>query len=297
MALTDISQVIGVTPRISQKQFATVLRERGSPAALEGDAAAAWEVVEQLGVDPSFALAIFHQESQFATDPVSMTVKFNLLNPGHTRTSRTGVGHQVATDFGPFIGFPSWTEGWRDLAFRLVDPAFVYVTGPPNGEPPGRGPHRTIRPILILWAPPSDVFDTAGFNDHERYVRNVMHNMNSWGDLPTGGQPRDGMTPNGGGMVCTLFPPPPFDGQDKQVGSVLFRAERRRVVVTEALLHARQFANPSTCETRDALREGESFEALYWVDGEAVGGERRWWVTESGSRIWSGGTREKPGEG
>lgn len=296
MAITDTTPVVGVTPRISQDQFVAVLRDRGSPAAIPSDAAAdAWSVVEALGVDPSFALAIFHQESQFATDPISMTVKFGLRNPGHTRTSRTGVGHQVQTDFGPFIQFPSWSEGWRDLAFRLVDPGFVYVTGPASGAPPGAGPHRQIRSILLIWAPPNDVFDTAGFNDHERYVRNVVHNMNAWSDLPAGGQPSDRTAPVDGGAVCTLFPPPPFDGNDQQVGSVVFRAAKQTVEVDVPVLATRQFANPATCETGPALRQGDRFEALYWVDGVEVEGERRWWVAESGSRIWSGGTRQKPG--
>ncbi len=296
MAITDSTQVVGVTPRISQEHFVEVLRERGSPAALESDAREAWSVVEQNGVDPSFALAIFHQESQFATDPFSMTAVHNLLNPGHTRTSRTGVGHRVLTDFGHFIDFPSWREGWRDLAFRLVDPEFDYVKGPASGKPPGPGPHRTIRPILLIWAPPDDTFDFAGFNDHERYVRNVIHNMTQWSDEPGGGQPRPGTAPLGPGVGCTLFPPPPFDGSDKQVGEVTFRAARQMVEVDVETLHCRQFADPATCETRGALRRGDTFEALYWVDGVEVEGEGRWWVAASGSRIWSGGTRQKPGD-
>jgi hypothetical protein len=60
-------------------------------------------------------------------------------------------------------------------------------------------------------------------------------------------------------------------------------------------LRCRQFADPETCETREPLRRGDTFEALYWVDGVEVDDERRWWVAESGSRIWSGGTRQKPG--
>lgn len=288
MAITDSTTVVGVTPRISAEHFVEVLRNRGSPAALESDAEEAWSVVEQLRVDPSFALAIFHQESQFATDPFSMTVKFNLRNPGHTRTSRTGVGHQVQTDFGPFIDFPSWVEGWRDLAFRLVDPNFAYVKGLPD-KPPGPGPHRTIRPILMIWAPPDDVFDTAGFNDHERYVRNVVHNMSEWSDLAGGGTPSDGIG------ACTPVPPPPFDGTDKQIGAVVFHAARQTVEVDQDGLRCRQFADPESCETRVALRQGETFDALYWVEGVEVNGERRWWVAASGSRIWSGGTIQKPG--
>ena len=42
--------------------------------------------------------------------------------------------------------------------------------------------------------------------------------------------------------------------------------------------------------------QGETFEALYWVEGKDVAGERRWWVARSGSRIWSGGTAQRPAE-
>jgi hypothetical protein len=56
-----------------------------------------------------------------------------------------------------------------------------------------------------------------------------------------------------------------------------------------------QFADPGSCQTREPLRQGETFEALYWVVGKEIEGEPRWWVSKSGSRIWSGGTVQKPG--
>ena len=199
-------------------------------------------------------------------------MKFNLRNPGHTRTSRTGVGHQVATEFGNFIEFPSWNEGWRDLAFRLVNPNYDYVTRQPGA------PHRTIRPILKIWAPPDDVLDTAAFNDHERYVRNVVHNMNQWSDLPEGGLLKPGEAPVAPGGPCTPFPPPPFDGTDKQVDGVLFRAGKQTVEVDVAELRCRQFADPATCETRPPLRQGDTFEARStgstgWKSKASAGGE------------------------
>ena len=75
MAIDDATRVVGVTPRISPATFAAVLRDAGSPAASEGDPEEAWSVVEQIGVDPAFVLAVFHQESQFATDAASATVR------------------------------------------------------------------------------------------------------------------------------------------------------------------------------------------------------------------------------
>jgi hypothetical protein len=279
MTIDGTTTVVGVTPRLSQAAFATILRDRGSPAANQAEDG--WIAVEQHGVDPAFALAIFHQESQFATDTASATSQFGLRNPGHTRTSRIGVGVPIDTPWGPFIRYPSWSEGWRDLAFRLVDSAFFYAQQ-------GR---RSIRPILELWAPPNDIFDHQGFNNTDIYVRNAVRNMTDWADLLDGGTPIQGGT-----TPCPSFPPPTFDGRDTQVGDVVFHAAAQTVEVAIDDLPCRQFAFEGSCETRARLRTGDTFDALYWVEGEAIAGERRWWVAKSGSRIWSGGTVQRPGE-
>jgi hypothetical protein len=277
MTIDGTTAVVGVTPRISQAEFATILRDRGSPAANE--AGEGWIAVEQHGVDPAFALAVFHQESQFATDAASATSRFGLRNPGHTRTSRIGVGVPIDTPWGPFIRYPSWAEGWRDLAFRLVDGAFFYAQQ-------GR---RSIRPILELWAPPNDIFDDQGFNNTDIYVRNVVRNMTDLSDLLDGGTPVEGGT-----MPCPSFPPPPSDGRDMQVGDVIFHAAAQTVEAATDGLPCRQFAFDGSCETRGRLRAGDTFDALYWVEGENIRGENRWWVATDGARLHVGGTVEKP---
>lgn len=155
------TQVVGTDPRISQSEFRDVLIKHESPGGQ--DAEAAWEIVRENGVDPLFALAVYHQESQFATDPISATVQFGLRNPGHTRTSRIGLTDQVNTPHGPFMRYPTWAQGWRDLAFRLVDPEFVYVQE-------GR---RTIAPVIYRWAPPDH-------NDTENYISRVVSFMNAF---------------------------------------------------------------------------------------------------------------------
>ena len=260
MAIHDGTTVVGVAPRIGAEGFARILRAHDSPAAPE--AATGWQAVADHGVDPLFALAIFHKESQFGRDGVCLD--HQTLSPGNTRTSRTGVGHRVDTAFGPFIRYPSWTEGWRDLAFRLVDPAFAYAT---EGL-------RTIRPIIFTWAPPTD------FNqDTERYVTDVVRNMNDWQDQAA---------------ACPPAPPPAFDGTDKQVGPVLFHAASQRVRVVQDGLRRHQFADPASCEIGEPFARGTTFDALYWVEGAEVDGERRWWVTATGERVWAGGTRQKP---
>lgn len=280
MAFNDATVVVGVTPRLSKEKFTQILRERASPAASESDPAFAWSVVQENGVDPAFALAIFHQESQFAKDSGSAVVLHALRNPGHTRSSRIGVGTTVQTQWGKFIRYPSWTDGWRDAAFRLVDPQYDYAKQ-------GR---RGIRRILELWAPPDDPA-APGINNTDIYVRNVVRNMTDWVDLPAGGQPTTVIHPG-----CPPDPPPAFDGTDQQVGPVTFHAAAQTVTVVREGLPCHKYADPATCETRGPLARGDTFEALYWVEGKEVSGQDRWWVARSGSRIWGGGTSPRPGD-
>ena len=161
MGIDERTVVVGVPPRIGRERFASILRERESPAAAEAEAG--WDAVVGQGVDPLFALAIFHQESQFGIDGICFD--HQTRSPGNTRTSRTGIGEQVQTDLGPFVRYPSWAEGWRDLAFRLVDPTFEYH----------KKGLRAIRPIIETWAPRTDFG-----NDPDNYIKRVVVNMNDW---------------------------------------------------------------------------------------------------------------------
>lgn len=276
MAIDGSTQVTGVGSRISKAKFVKILHDRGSPAAALAEDG--YEAVTDHEVDPAFALAIFHQESQFGFEGVCKD--FATLSPGNTRSSRTGSGHVIETPFGPFVRYPSWTEGWRDLAFRLVDPLFFYALQQ----------RRAIRPILELWAPPNDIFDVNGLNNTDIYVKHVVQNIIEWSDVPGGGQPL-----GTGVQGCTSALPPSFDGTDKHIGDVVFHALAQTVQVAADSLPRQQFAFQGSCETDTPLHTGDTFEALYWVEGEAIDGERRWWVTKNGSRIWSGGTVQRPG--
>lgn len=135
--------VVGVLPRISRQKFAAILATARSPAASDADAC--WRAVAQEGVDPLFALAIFHHESRLGT--VGIVAQYDLRNPGATRTSRTGEGEAVVIPGrGQFWRYPTWEAGFRDLARRLVDPNFVYR----------RQGAETVEMIIPLWAPASD---------------------------------------------------------------------------------------------------------------------------------------------
>ncbi|MCS7257456.1 MAG: N-acetylmuramoyl-L-alanine amidase, partial [Thermomicrobium sp.] len=137
-------------PRIDADRFAAFLAATGSPAASE--AHACWAAVAAEGVDPLFALAVFWHESRCGT--AGVVAAHDLRNPGATRSSRTGVGEPVPVPGrGQFWRYPTWTEGFRDLARRLTDPGYVYR----------RQGAATVERILPLWAPASDGNDPAAY--------------------------------------------------------------------------------------------------------------------------------------
>lgn len=163
MAFNNNTPVIGIEPRITRRKFVQILKENDSPAANQGGKG--WDVVKQNGVDPLFALAVFAHESGFGK--LGICAVHGTRNPGNTRTSRTGVGEIIETEKGKFVRYPSWVEGWRDLAFRLVDPKYVYVAEK----------RRTILSIIERWAPSNDVF---GDNRPPEYAAAVIRNMTKW---------------------------------------------------------------------------------------------------------------------
>ena len=98
-------------------------------------------------------------------------------------------------------------------------------------------------------------------------------------------------TDRGDESSCPPFAPPEFDGAQKVVNEVVFHPEQRTVTSRINGLNARQFADSTACLVRPPLPTGERIDVLYWVRGETVQGENRWWVTADGARIWSGAPR------
>lgn len=75
-----------------------------------------------------------------------------------------------------------------------------------------------------------------------------------------------------------------------------WHADKRTVTVIVDALNCRQWASSTANLTRTALPRGTTVSVLGWVEGEEVEGERRWWVTTYGTRLWVGGTAEEPRE-
>ena len=117
----------------------------------------------------------------------------------------------------------------------------------------------------------------------QMYVDTVVSLMNEMG--LTGVDPTS----------CPASPPPPFDGDQKIVNEVTFHPAKQTVRSQINGLNARQFAHTQACQTREPLHTGEEVDVLYWVRGERFQNEDRWWVAVDGSRIWAGGTVQRPG--
>lgn len=77
-------------------------------------------------------------------------------------------------------------------------------------------------------------------------------------------------------------------------GPVVFYADKRTVTVNVDKLNCRQWASTTANLVREPVTDGDVLHVLGWVEGEEVDGERRWWVTTYGTRVWSGGTKETP---
>jgi hypothetical protein len=161
--ITKDTVVVGVQPRINLLGFKAALDVSLSPARFE--AAASFNAIVAEGVDPAFILAIFRKESQYATDPKSIVVKFGTKNPGNTRSSTIGTMPLVTTSRGVFVIYPDWATGFHDMAHRLVAKEYVY-------DQEGRV---TIAQIIERWAPKGDQD-----NDPDGYINTVVSLMNSW---------------------------------------------------------------------------------------------------------------------
>ncbi len=107
MAIDEGTLVVDIRPRMRRTEFEQILTDHNSPAA--ADARAGWRAIKEHRVDPLFALAIFHQESQFGHGGV--TAEFGTRSPGNTRTSRLGFTDVVSTPHGPFVRYPTWADG------------------------------------------------------------------------------------------------------------------------------------------------------------------------------------------
>lgn len=109
------------------------------------------------------------------------------------------------------------------------------------------------------------------------------------------------VVPPDGGAIDYVTPSPimvdgvKWDGsKDVVVNGVEIYADKREVT-TASVVNLRQYASATSSLTGDAVAANQKVNVLGWVRGEKVGEEDRWWITAtSQSRMWVGGTTEKP---
>lgn len=86
-----------------------------------------------------------------------------------------------------------------------------------------------------------------------------------------------------------------WDGKtDITVNGIKFYGQPTNVRVGGVGANQRQWASDTSNLVGTVLQPGTSFRALGWVEGAEVTGERRWWIHESGARVWCGATMDKP---
>jgi len=89
----------------------------------------------------------------------------------------------------------------------------------------------------------------------------------------------------------------PWKGiHDITVNDVLFHGDKKAVTVASDGLRQRKYATTTAAETGPSFSNGDVINVLGWVHGEVVESENRWWITNDFSRVWVGGTNEKPSE-
>jgi hypothetical protein len=165
--ITRDSVVVGLTsPDMSEDAFVAVVVPKSS--LIEQDARAAYKAIVAERVSPAFTLAIFWHESNFGR--LGICHDFNTKSPGNTRSSVTLKGETIQTPQGTYIRYPSWEEGYRDLAVRLSTPNYIY----------GRKRLTSIAQIMPVFAPILDG------NNPTLYIDKIVSLMNGW--IQPGGQ-------------------------------------------------------------------------------------------------------------
>ena len=256
--ITPDTVVVGVDPfDIDHDTFRSILHDNASPALAE--ASSSYTTLGGFPVSIAFLLAIFHHESQYGK--LGICAAYNTKSPGNTRSTRIEVGTVLSIPGrGPFVRYPTWLDGWRDMAWRLLDPSFAYH----------REGRVTIRQVIERWAPTSDG------NAPDSYMNAVVRDMNEW------------IAPEPAGPSLT---PPPGWTPPEVVRRILPRnasnTPQRRMVWQYITVHNTGNPNPGA----DALNHAT------WLEGLALAGrsEPSWYATVDEKRVVLHLEEDQPG--
>ncbi len=146
---TPAPDVLDQAPTITAAQIDQVLAAAHSPA--HGLGATLYRLGVQYGIDPAFALAFFHHESDYGTRGVAVVTR-SLGNIRCTPGSSCYHGYRR---------YDTWAEGAQDW-YRLIHDAYI-----------GHG-LATVEAIIPVYAPATDGNHVAA------YVSAVMGDVTSW---------------------------------------------------------------------------------------------------------------------
>lgn len=154
-------------PRISKATFVRVLTEAHSPAV--SLAAAMYDGILGVGVDPAIGLAFFQHESTYGKLGICKT--YNTKNMGNTRRAFNPTrATAIQTSGGPFAQYRTWTLGAIDWAERIK----VRYCDPTNADITFPVPLDTVEKATPIYAPVGDG------NDPTAYARAVALAVRGW---------------------------------------------------------------------------------------------------------------------
>jgi len=148
--VTVVADRVVSSPTVTIALIDQVLTEAHSPA--QGLGTVFYQVGVRYGIDPAFALAFFHHESDYGTRGMAVLTH----SIGNIRCTPG-----FPSCIGDYRSYPTWEQGIADWYLLIHD---VYV---------GQG-RDTVATILPMYAPADDG------NDVQAYVRAVMEDVARW---------------------------------------------------------------------------------------------------------------------
>lgn len=143
--------VITGPPTVTASFIDHILHLAHSPA--EGIGSLLYQLGSQEGIDPAFALAFFHHESDYGRAGVAATT--------HSLGNIRCTAGWTCDPSGGYRWYPTWSDGVRDWYALLHD---VYLS---QGL-------RTLPAIIHVYAPSAD------HNDEAAYVQAVQADVTAW---------------------------------------------------------------------------------------------------------------------
>lgn len=239
-----------------------------------------FRVAPQVGVDPSIVIA----QASHETDVFRSHWWKERLNPAGMGV--TGDPRQNAAS----PTFRSGAEAARAQIAHLQLYATGTITAPLSNKNDPRytayigaygntATARTIADLANRWAV------------DDEYAAGIVRHGNAIFDE----EPQQ--APSGPQPVKIMVNGEEWDGRSNvRVNGVLFRGRRQTIQVNVEELNVRTYAhnNDEFSPILGQVHFGDELDAIGWVSGTSVSGEDRWWVLADHSRVWSGGTSQKP---